>query len=78
MKPLKVKILSDGTAKEVNQSTNRKMGKRHIAFESMLRTFVIDNLFRDGDNPTAGEFIPNNWTGIHDAEILPNGKIKIL
>ena len=77
MKPLKVKILPDGTAKEVNQSTNRKMGKRHIAFESMLRTFEIENA-KQTTEAIYGKHDQYNAGTIHDAEILESGKIRIL
>lgn len=42
MEIITIKINEDGlTAKEVNVKTNVKMGKRHFAFESMLRTFHL-------------------------------------
>ena len=42
---IEVQILPNGTtAKEVNNATNPKMGHRHIAFESMLRTFKIGRI----------------------------------
>ena len=46
---IEVIILRDGTAKEVNNATNPKMGHRHIAFESMLRTFNINRIEVNAD-----------------------------
>lgn len=36
-----VEMTGDRTAKEVNAVTNPKMGKRHVAYESMLREFEV-------------------------------------
>ncbi len=85
---MKVKILPGGiTAKEINTATNPMMGKRHANYESLLRIFEIDftdlySALAKIEKQVGGTISHVNFGldpgEIREAELLDNGKIKVL
>ncbi len=84
--PIKVQILNDGLhAKEVNHVINPKIGVRTFTIESELITVLkkMSDKVAEMYGETGAVIVHNNDASlipgsIHEAEILSNGKIKII